>query len=149
MAKRNFTRDDNLQLKDAGLIRASAAAQVGGEARVLDLGAGLVEGNIVIDVTALELDDNDELYDIVVQLTNTAAFATDTDIVDRCSLTLAAAEVQRTDCNADGATGRYILPVDNDYKGTTYRYMRLYTVVAGTITNPGGINHVAYLCKRN
>jgi len=138
--KPNFTVDDNMALKASGAIAASAAV-----ATVIDLGEAFAEGEIVIDVTAMDQVGNDEIYDIVVQLTNTAAFATDTDIVDRCSLTLAAAEVQRTDANADNATGRYTLPFDNEHKGTIYRYLRLYTVVAGAT---GSITYSARLAKR-
>jgi len=143
--RRNFTKDTDLEMKDAGLVAASAAAQVDSAAQVLDLGAGFVSGNVVIDITAIEIADNDEIFDIVFQLTNTAAFATDTAIVDRCSMTFCAKEVQRTDCNADSVIGRYILPVDNEIAGTVYRYARLYTVCAGTVGTV--INYVASLCK--
>ena len=53
--------DTQLVLKDAGLVAASAAATVGGEAAVLDLGGGLVEGKLYIDVSAVEVADDDEL----------------------------------------------------------------------------------------
>lgn len=144
--RRNYTRDDLLEMKDAGLVAASAAAQVASAAKVLDLGDGSMQGEVVIDVTALEIADNDEIYDIVFQLSNVAAFATDTDIWDRVSLTLSAAEVKRTDANGDSVIGRYILPVDNEMAGTVYRYARLYTVVAGTVGT--GINYKASLAKR-
>lgn len=150
-----FTFDAALELKDAGLVAASGAAQVDSAAKVLDLGsagpttltsgAGLLMATAVIDVTALEIASNDEIYDIIVQLSNNATFAVDTDIVDRCSLTLAAAEVQRSDANADSAVGRYLLHFDNWYNDTLYRYMRLYTVVGGTVAT--GINYSAFVGK--
>lgn len=147
MNRRNFTRDDLLELKDAGLVAASAAAQVDSEAKVLDLGDGYVEGNIVIDVSALEIDNNDEIYDIVAQLSSDADFGTAGNIVDRCALNLSAKEVKRTDCDRDDTTGRYILPFNNDFGGTLYRYLRIYTVVDGTVAGGGGINFTASLCK--
>ncbi len=141
MVRRNFTTDDGLALKAAGVIAASAAV-----ATILDLGDGFVEGNIVIDVTALEIASNDEIYDIVAQLSPDAAFGTAGNIVERCSLTLCALEVTRTDAAKDAAIGRYILPFDNEFGGTLFRYLRLYTVVAGTIAT--GINYAARMCKR-
>lgn len=138
----NAAVDTLLELKAAGLIAASAAV-----ATVLDLGAGQVyHADLIVDVTALEIASNDEIYDIVVQGTNTAAFADDTDIEDLLSITLAAAEVQRTDCNRDSVIGRYVLPFRNvGSAGTLYRYVRLYTVVAGTVAT--GINYTARLGK--
>ena len=58
------------------------------------------------------------------------------------TLRLGAAEVQTTDCNADNATGRYIVPFTNEFNGTNFRYLRLYTIVTGTIAT--GINYKAY-----
>lgn len=146
MDSKRYTFDANLEMKDAGLVAASAAAQVDAAAKVLDLGAGFVEGDIVIDVTALEIASNTELYDIVLQLSSDADFGTDTNIKERCQLNLSAAEVKRTDANADDAIGRYVLPFNNELKGTLYRYARLYTVVAGDVAT--GINYSAFMAKK-
>jgi hypothetical protein len=145
--RRNWTIDTATQLKDAGAIAASAAAQVGGAAKILDLGAGFVEGDVVLDVTALDLDGNNEIYDIVVQLSPNADFGTAGNIVERAQLNLCAKEVKRTDCDRDDEVGRYVLSVDNEFDGTLYRYMRLYTIVAGAGVTTG-INYTAYFCKR-
>jgi len=133
-----YVQDSGLVLKAAGLIAASAAV-----ATVLDLGDHPARGDVVVDVTALEIASNDEIYDIVVQGSTVAAFATDTAIRDLASITLCAAEVQRTDSNMDSTTGRYVIPFTNTADGTVYRYIRLYTVVAGTIAT--GINYSAFL----
>lgn len=63
--------DSLTQLKDAGLVAASAAAQVGGSAKILDISASLpstavapeMRGTLVIDVTALEVATGDEVHD--------------------------------------------------------------------------------------
>lgn len=146
--QRNFTLDTLLQLKDAGAVGASAAATVGGSAKVLDLGAGFVEGNIVLDVSALEIASADESYDIVVQLSPDSNFGTAGNIIEQCAKHLGAKATKRTDCDKDDATGRYVLPVTNENRGTVYRYLRLYTVVAGTIAQDGGINYTAWLVKK-
>ncbi len=56
MARTNGTYDTLLILKDAGLVAASAAAQVSSADKILDVGAGLVEGDVLIDITAIEED---------------------------------------------------------------------------------------------
>jgi hypothetical protein len=139
----NGTFDANLEFKDAGAITASAAAEVDSAAKVVDVGTGLFRGMMIIDVTALDIDGDNEIYDIVVQGSTVAAFATDTAIVELAAINLSAAEVKRTDCNADNGTGRYKIYFDNEQDGTYYRYIRLYTVAAGGGISTG-INYTAY-----
>jgi len=135
------TFDANLEFKDAGLVAASAAAQVDSAAKYVDVGTGLFKGCMIIDVSALEIASNDEIYDIVIQGSNTTAF-TATGIVELAQLNLSASEVKRTDCDKDDSTGRYKLYFDNENDGTYYRYLRIYTVVAGSVAT--GINYTAY-----
>lgn len=141
---RHYTLDDALEMKDAGLVASSAAATVGGNAKVIDTGGGEYEGDVLIDVSAIEIASNDEAYTIVVQGSPDAAFTAATS-VELCHLHLGAAETKLTDTNQDDTTGRYVLKVQNTYAGTVYRYLRLYTVVAGTIAT--GINYTAWMCK--
>jgi hypothetical protein len=139
MVRRNFTIDDNLAMKASGAVAASAAS-----ALILDLGDGLVEGNIVIDVTAIDIVGNDEMYDVVAQLSPDAAFGTAGNIAEKCAISLGAKETKRTDCDKDDVIGRYILPFDNCINGTIYRYARLYTVCVGATAS---ITYAARLCK--
>jgi hypothetical protein len=134
------TVDTLLQLKDAGAIAASAAAQVGGSAKVLDLGTGFVKGNVMVDVTAMDVASGDEKYEIEVQLSSDSGFATGNVVAGELKLgdsTVAFGTV-------DSVIGRYMVPCTNEFGGTQYRYMRLYTRVGGTSPS---INYVAYLVK--
>lgn len=135
------TFDAELEFKDAGLVSASAAAQVDSAAKYVDVGTGHFKGCMIIDVSALEIASNDEIYDIVIQGSPDTDFTAAT-LCDLCQLNLSAAEVKRTDCNKDDTTGRYKLYFDNENDGTYYRYLRVYTAVAGTIAT--GINYTAY-----
>lgn len=135
------TFDADLEFKDAGLVASSAAATVDSAAKYVDVGTGLFKGCMILDVSAIEGDNNDEIFDIVVQGSNTTAF-TDTGIVELAAISLSQKEVKRTDCNKDDGTGRYKIYFDNENDGTFYRYLRIYTVVAGTIAS--GINYSAY-----
>ena len=134
--------DNDFILKDAGLVKIDAAGTVGGEAVIADLGAGLVEGNMVVDVSAIEVADNDEIYKISLQGSTSAAFAS--GIVDLAILELGAAEV--TGGDADSAIGRYILPFRTEKNGTVYQYVRAYCDVDGTLA--AGINFTAHLTKK-
>jgi hypothetical protein len=133
--------DTLLELKDAGLLAASAAAQVGGSDQILDLGAGHWMGEIILDLTAIEVDTGDEIYEVGWQLSTKSDFA-DT-IFEAATFKMGDATTVAGD--ADTAVGRYVFPVRNDYGGTVYRYARLYITIGGTIAT--GINFKAYAAK--
>jgi len=156
MVQQSFdrTRDDSLLLKDAGLIAADDICQVGGADAVLDVGAAHFQGDLVIDVTACEIANNDEEYIVTLQGSNSATFAS--GVVPLQSIQFGAFETFGTSLgyDVDVTTGRYVLPVHNfGYAtagdagtGTYFRYLRLAVDVAGTIAT--GINFTAWLSKR-
>lgn len=141
----SYTFDANLLLKDAGLIAADAAALVGGAAKVLDLGVGLVEGDVVIDVSAVEIASGDERYSVIVQLSSSPTFASDIVIASCIPIgdgsTIGTA-FGGSGVDVDDVVGRFILPFRNERNGVWYRYMRLWTDVAGTLAT--GINYTAF-----
>ena len=144
------TFDASLELKDAGLVAASAAAQVDSSAKVINIGTGLFEGDVVVDVTAIEIASNDEIYHIFVE--GAIEVAMDTTLVPLAQLQLGALEVLgpgSSHFKVDSSVGRYIIPFRNERDGVYYSYIRLYTVVAGTMATGGGINYVAWASKRS
>ena len=133
--------DSTMILKDAGLVAASAAGTVASAAKIVNVGGGLVEGLLVVDVSAIEVDAT-ELYSIALQGSDVADFSTgDEVIVELAVLNLGANEV--IGGNADSSTGRYTVPFRNEYNGTIYPYVRLYTTVSGTVAT--GINFKAHI----
>lgn len=134
-----YTWDKELELATGALIAASAAALVGGSAKILDMGPGFFRGDLVIDTTAIENASNDELFQIEWQLSSSATFAS--DIVVASVLRLGALEV--TFSSADSATGRWVHPVTNSPNGTIYRYGRVFCRISGTIAT--GINYSAFM----
>jgi len=126
-------------LKDAGLVAADAAGQVASSAVIVNLGAGKVEGRLILDVTAIEIADNDEVYKITLQGSSKSDFA-DT-LVDLAEISLGALEVIGGD--QDSAIGRYEVPFSTEKNGTVWPYVRVYCDVSGTIAT--GINYSAYL----
>lgn len=136
-------------MKDAGLVAATAAATVGGSARQIDLGAsvgsqgaGTYWGCVVIDASAIEVGSNDELFTIIVEGCNTSGFGSG-EIAPLAMLTLGAGGVIPGAGATSSVAGRYLLPFCNFAHGTIFQYIRLETVVAGTIAT--GINYTAYL----
>lgn len=143
----DFTADVNARLKDAGLVAASAAAQVGGVAKIYDLAPSGVATfspfDIWINLTAIEVDTTDELYTIHAQVSSSATFAS--TIYNACQLELGAAAAKTGTADIVSTTGMYLLRGHNDVDGTVYRYLRLYTTVDGTIAGGGGINYEAWM----
>lgn len=131
-----FTYDDALELKAAGLVAASA------DGSIINLGEGLVDGFIVIDVTAVEIASGNEIYTISLEGSNVAA-------MDSGSVCLAKKVFGNLVVPMDAAlsaSGRYVIPFRNEEGGSTFRYVRLSTLVAGTIAT--GINFAAFMAKR-
>ena len=140
----SYIMDEDTKLKDAGLIASSAAAQVDAAAQILDLGLGRVNADVIIDATAVEVASGDELYTIIAEFSNSATFAS--GIVPGAMQYLGDAAAIPGGGDTDLGAGRYKLPVTNIVNDVHYRYMRLYTVVAGTVAT--GVNYVANLTIR-
>lgn len=134
--RRSYTFDATLQLKDAGLVAASAAAQVSSAACILNVGSAPYMGVAVIDVSAIEIDTGNEDYQIIIQGSASSTFAS--GIENLAALDLGATSSGRKGGGQDSVTGRYELPFINVQRDTVYPYIRAYTVVAGTIAT--GIN---------
>jgi hypothetical protein len=131
----SYTYDDATSLKDAGLLASST------DGTILDLGAGLVDADLVIDLSTCEIATGDEIYTVSLEGSNVAA-------MDSGSVCLAKKVFGNLVVPMDAALsapGRYVIPMRNEENGTTYRYVRLSTLVAGTIAT--GINFSAFLAK--
>lgn len=138
--KEDFVFDADLLLEDsldnAAAVSAIVASQVGkvlDVAKVIDLGDGLVTGNMIVDIDAIDVAAADELYNIKLQGSNVAAFATAAAIVDLAQVNigsgeLLAAATAGSDAGAAGA--RFIVPFRNEQGGTVYRYVRAYQLIA-------------------
>ena len=131
-----YTYDDALNLKDAGLYAAST------DGSIVDLGEGLVDGFLVLDVTAVEYLSGNEIFTISLEGSSVAAMSS-------ASVCLAKKVFGNLVVPMDGAltaAGRYVVPFRNEEGGVLQRYVRLSTLVAGTIAT--GINFSAFIAKR-
>ena len=128
-----FTFDGDLELKAAGALTTST------DGDILDLGSGLVDGYLVLDVTAVEVASGNEIYTISLEGSNVAAMTSG-------SVCLAKKVFGNLVVPMDAAlsaAGRYVVPFRNEEGGTTYRYVRLSTLIAGTIDT--GISFAAFI----
>lgn len=130
-----FTYDGDTLLKAAGLIGTST------DSLILDLGLGFVSGNVVIDMTACEIASGDERYTISLE-GSTVALMTSTSI-DLAKKVFGNLIVPMD--AALSASGRYVIPFRNEQNGDLFRYVRISTLVAGTVAT--GINFTAFIVK--
>ena len=141
---KDYTFDDDLQLQDSVLVAASVVGKVATVATVIDLGAQRFDGVVVIDVTTIEIASNDEVYTIVLE--GAQEVAMDTTVIPLTEIELGALEVLGPGSSrykVDSVIGRYEMPFTNERGGTIYPYIRLYTIVAGTIAS--GITFEAFV----
>src|SRR5688572_5542580 len=144
----SYTYDADLEMKGAGVINADAAWLVGGAARVLDVGTGRFEGKCVIDISEIEIASGDERYDLLIQGSNSATFASDIAILAALPVgdgTTIGAAYAGSGVDVDDGPGRYVLPFCNERNNIYYRYIRGFTVVTGAIAT--GIGFSAYVAK--
>lgn len=140
--QREETFDHELRLKTAGAVTASGNAQVDGEDAVLDLGEGRYDSRAIVDTTACKTSGGDESYEIRVQLSNSATFAS--GVVTAVALKLGHQSVTGSTA-ASPAVARYELPFCNEVSGSLYRYARLAHAIAGTSPS---ISYSAFAVKK-
>jgi len=136
-------RDLGFRLEDGSAgFTVTAAGALGATAQIVDFGAGTMHGEMVVDVTAIEIASNNEYYDLQLQGSTSSSFAG--TITALAELKLGANEVLVGD--QDSAIGRYRIPFCNETPdGTKYRYGRVYCSVGGSVTT--GITFSAHLEK--
>ena len=135
--KEDFLYDADLVLEDsldtngdAEAAELSAAGALLTVAQVIDLGDGLAEGYMIVDIDAIVVA-TDEDYTIKLQGTQTAAFG-GTDFVDLAMLKLGHVDALVGDASAGAAGDRFVVPFRNEQNGEVYRYVRAYTLMSGT-----------------
>jgi len=138
------TFDYLARLKDAGDVTGSAAAQVGGSDKIFDAGAGRFDARVIINISACEVATGNEKYQIMVQGSTSATFAN--GVWNLGALVLGDSSVSLE--TVDTAAARHQeIAFCNEVNGNLYRYLRIYTFVAGTIETTG-INFTAHLVRK-
>lgn len=129
MGQRGYNIDIELLLADgAAAVTADGVSQVSSAAATKKVGAGRFEGVLIIDVSAIKISANDEVYHLLLQGSSAEAFSTKETLAQ---ITLGATEV-RPGGAIDSVVGRYEIPFTTEQHDTVYDWIRLYTDVAGT-----------------
>ena len=151
--------DEECKLADTGsaVIVASAAATIDGVAKVYDTGGGYTDGLFVLDIETLTRNTSAascNTIDVCLEGSTTSTFTTYAKTAGFKFGSKAAAfahsrlgpDSTLATTVADGASLRYKKPFINEWGGAVLRYLRVYTVFAGTTCNLG-IKYKAYLSK--
>ena len=96
--------DNEHILKDAGAVASSGYGEVDAAAQVLNLGEGLVRGNVIIDVSAMVMQGNDQLYQLHLMGGDDASFTKEVALA-----TLELGPKETTEDNLDSKLARYIV----------------------------------------
>ena len=131
--------DEIFILKDSGAVTSTGYGQVDASAQVVNVGSGLVRGNVIIDIDAIKVSANDEIYTLHLVGGSDDSF---TQEVSLCSKEIGAAGALQG--NRDSKISRVVLPFQNEERGVNYPYMRIKHVIAGTSPS---INYRARLEK--
>lgn len=128
--------DALLQLQDdAAQITASGNGTVGGSAKIVDIGDGVVLAEAVFDINTIDTTTGDETYVLKVEGSTSSSFAS--GIVTLGMLQLGGASASAV-VGAESAasslanTKRFIVPFWNVKYGLVFRYLRARFVLSGT-----------------
>lgn len=129
MGQRVYNQDLELILADgAAAITASGVTQVASANVVKKVGPGRFEAVLIVDVSAIKISANDEIYTLLLQGASASAFSTFETLA---ALDLGATEV-RLGNSVDSVVGRYEIPFTTEQHDTVYDWIRLYVVTGGT-----------------
>lgn len=109
-------------------LTASDVVQMASVDRILDLVGGKHDFLWIVDISAIKISANDELYDFLLQGAPADTFAS--GVENLAHLGVGATEV-RLGGAKDSTIGKYIVPVSS-YLLSQYRHVRLNVLTAGT-----------------
>ncbi len=114
-------------LKSAGAVTSSGFGEVDAAAKVVNLGAGLVRLNLVLNISQIKCSAGNELYTIHLMGGSDESF---TQTVSLCSKELGAAGSLQG--NLDSKISRVVLAAQTEHGGIVYPYVRVRYVISGT-----------------
>lgn len=145
----NFTLDTATQLKDAGLVAATAAGTVGGSAAFVNFGAANAYARfaVVVDWTACEVASGDENYQLCLEGATADTFGTAYRLATR-GLGDSTVNGQPVDTPP---SGRVVIFADNVAMTSATdgnsviacQFVRIRVVISGTVAT--GLNYTAWL----
>jgi hypothetical protein len=142
MALRPAPLDAETKFCEGLTLAASDVVQLGGIDRILKIGKGRADMQLVVDVATIEIASNDELYTFLLQGCNTADFSTGSPAIENLAMLQLGATEVRAGGARDSVIGRYQVPCSNDMVGD-WTYVRLNVIISGSIAT--GIKFSSWL----
>lgn len=137
------TFDAATELKDAGVVTVSGAAQVKGAARVVNMGLAFFEAVVIVDFDALDVAGGDEGYEVRIQGSNDPTFATDVSILGSIR---AGVGTVTGESGTVGIGRRSITLLNQGEDGQPLQYIRAFHVITGGVGG-GSVNYRAFITK--
>lgn len=128
MARRWYPRDAQLTILSGNSTAATADDDNGLADAILDIGSGRFDASLVFDVSAIDVSSSDEQYDIIIQGSTSATFASGIQELGRMKL----GHTSTRKGAGSSTTGRYEILFTNEVANVEYRYMRALLDVTGT-----------------
>ena len=122
------------------VLKAAGAVTSSGDGTGFEVGSGKITARMVVDVSAIEIASDDEVYELHLIGGDDASFTNNTSLA--CLELGAAGGIEG---NVDSEVGRYELLVTNEKGGVIYPHVRIRYVISGTIST--GINFAARLAE--
>lgn len=132
-ARKYYTFDRNMAFAEDLTLTATGVVQFAAANVQLDLGDGYYEGDLVVDVSAIDTASNDEAYTLHLEggaVSGLASGAVDILAMKRLEDPAAVGGLGRQ--NVEHGVGRYVIPFNNMVAGVMYRYLQLSATIAGT-----------------
>lgn len=142
MAKRYAPMDKALVFGEDLAINSSDIIPAGQEGGFY-VGSARQEFQWVTDIAAIDVGTGNELYNLVLQGSNVADFASG---VENLAVLNLGHTSTRLGSGKTSLVGRYQVPVTNELNGVTYKYVRLNVLISGTVAS-SGFGFTSYLSK--
>ena len=118
---------DSTHILHDGTVTASGYGLVSAAPVVINLGTGLTRMNVILNISAIKISADNEIYTVHVQAGNDASF---TKSLSLCSKELGHNSVLQG--SLDSKISRIVLGCQNEHAGVIYPFLRLRFVVAGS-----------------
>ncbi len=130
MSKRYYQLDSLTKFTEDMTLTASDVVAASGTDVVLELGAGRIDGTLVIDVKTIDITSADEKYTFILQGCADSAFSGD---IENLAVVELGATGVRDGGARDSVTGRWAIPITQDLpEDTEWKYCRLNVLISGT-----------------
>lgn len=148
VTRKAYSMDRNTMFAEDLTLTATGVVQFAAANVQIDLGDGYYEGDLVVDITAIDTTSNDEVYTVLLEGGTVSGLASGAvEILAMRRLEDPAAAGGQGRANVEHGIGRYVIPFNNNSPlGTAYRYLQMAFTIAGTTPS---ITFSAFLSPRS